>query len=334
MNGSCLSRIPGGVATPARGRRIASMAKKISVDELRRLLIECEDITTDASVQADVRKMRRRLDELKPGKQLNSLYQEAERLREALREGKTYEIKWEIESAQKAAVAAREGAKRGGIMALFGKLKDWNKQRKDPTGTKIAAEQQKAESNIHTLEQQIVHMSEQRAALMGKLKEMAAKCAGESKDSPMYTALRARATALQPQIQRLEKQIMQYTRALQQNAQYQAMLEAGKINIDLGNYIPDISEAEALMGTINAQAQEVSSSLDMFGSSVKDSQREFDQTFLGTDPTESSMFDELVDEANAAAKSGNSGSETESAGKASSDPDDVLKELGIDLPPM
>ena len=42
-------------------------------------------------------------------------------------------------------------------------------------------------------------------------------------------------------------------------AQYQAMLEAGKINIDLGNYIPDISEAEALMGTINAQAQEVSS---------------------------------------------------------------------------
>ena len=129
---------------------------------------------------------------------------------------------------------------------------------------------------------------------MKELREKAALCARLGKDDPQYASVRRQALALQPQIKTLEQQINLYTKTLQNNAQYRAMIQTGRMVRDLEQYQVDLSEAESMLETISENSQDLTESIDAFGDSLGEFDRRLSLVTQTSTQAGDTLFDQMI----------------------------------------
>ena len=264
---------------------------------LTALLNACEDVAEDSSAQREIRVLKRSLD----GRSISLPEQEALRqiltdLRIALRERQTHMALICLSRAQDLIGQLSESGKRRKRMGLFDKIKkslgDRDRRTQD---RQLADKKRQVSSDIYELKQKIADLQERKYRLECKYREAAAECAKIGKSDPRYVSIRREALTLQPQIQALDRSIAAYDKALQNNAQYQAMIESGEMIRELAGLQPDVAEVDAILGTITEQTEDMTGNID----DMSDTIRAYDRNLASAVPSatgEPDPFDQLISE--------------------------------------
>ena len=162
-------------------------------------------------------------------------------------------------------------------------------------------EQGDAEQKVFELQKKIAQLYETHTELTKQVEEKVRKCSGLKENDNLYKLTRQQALALYPKIKSVEQQLNMYTRALENNSRYQAMIETGKTSFELQKYMPALSRAEALMGMISSETQTVSEHMSDLSSGISQFEKEMEAATSGG-AFATNEFDQMVMQEREAAK--------------------------------
>lgn len=150
----------------------------------------------------------------------------------------------------------REKSKMGILKKLFG-----GKNQEELHSELIDEQMKQGEDYISRIKIQLLRLSDQWEQCHRELNDLAQASVKMDRKNPRYHQLLVEAKDKTNRMKMLEGQMRQYTSALQNNTQYQTLLENGKVTLDLKSLMPDMAKAEALMEEIVRGTENTSESI-------------------------------------------------------------------------
>ncbi|MDO5422137.1 MAG: hypothetical protein Q4F41_00240 [Eubacteriales bacterium] len=270
--------------------------------ELRVKLELCGDGNEDPEIRQSLRNTLALLREAKsrnPAMQRQML-ETAQNLQEALRQGRLSTARLEAKRLEASAKEWKQ--KPGGSRSVMERLKKLFKPKKsqeDVRHEQIERQLKQAEDNIGEIKERLSRLSDQWEQCYQELQTLAAESVKMDKKNPRYAQLLAEAKEKQSKMKILEGQMKQFSAVLQNNTQYQTMLDNGRITLDLQALMPETAQAELLMEQIAQGAEDTKERIqDMDEILKKGNQRVQDAFVQEADESQGmDLFEQMQQEA-------------------------------------
>lgn len=254
--------------------------------ELLRKLTECEDRTRNRGVARQLNRLRERVAgaPLESNPLSEEFYRRVQELHEAVfGDGQALE---ELYLQRLSALMDRLSASwkdRRIHMSIFDKLKSHRGKREgEARDEMIRSQEYEAEQNVFELQRKIISLSQTLKRQMDLFESKVKECAAMPADSYDYRVARQQAVLMRPRIAALEKQLQLYGMTLENNAQYQVMLEAGRMTFQLRNYMPDTAKADLLLKSIEDETRDIVGEMESMSSTLSSYGAATDQAMEGT----------------------------------------------------
>ncbi|MCC8138378.1 MAG: hypothetical protein LIO76_10075 [Clostridiales bacterium] len=269
-------------------------------EKLRRLRVTlelCRDRNTDADIGESLNRSIRLVKDVKDcdDDRLETLLEAVRELEDELRREDMYTARAEAHRLSELANELSHEPERKNRMGILSKMFGGRKSAEDIQRQEMDKQFQQAEENIMQLKRQISRLNDQWEACYGELQKLAEQSVKLDKNSPRYAQILTEAKGKQNRLKLLEAQIKQYSTAMQNNSEYQMLLDNGRISADLSRLMPDAAKAEVLMDQIVQDAEDVGEKVQDMGDLVeRGSRRMLDAMGQGvSSPQDMDLFEQM-----------------------------------------
>lgn len=225
----------------------------------RKLLSECEDYAVGTELEHQCRDKRRELEGLRTKAGLSDQQMEQiETLKQALRNKQMSTAGFYLSQLGFRESDSREPGLGSSIMKIFQKIKSaLTGDKTEYQQSVLRKEAAEADKKIFELQKQLASIVDKHAVLMKQIMQTAIDCTKLKPDSMEYRMKRQEALVLVPQVKAYENMIKQYSKVLENSSKYSSMLQTGIATAALKTFLPDLARAEAILGMISDETENI-----------------------------------------------------------------------------
>lgn len=267
--------------------------------DIRRLLVQCEDIAQNVDMQRRIRELQRQVAEKGIYPQTKSeLMDELQELKIALRHDSAATAEIHLKRVTVLFAQRPKSERRKRFMSLIERIKGAMTGRKrDEQNEIINAKAEKAKKDVEVLEKKIAEMLDKKARLLRESQELLVECSKLDKASAQFGMLRRKWQQLQPKIKMIDQQIARYDKALQNNTSFLAMLEEGRNIKELQQLQTELPMMETILSSIADQADAMTTEMNAAGESLSVFEQKLAETSNVQLNYDEDAFDVLVAQA-------------------------------------
>lgn len=234
-------------------------------ENILRKVVECQDIQLDAQISGYCRKIYQNIEQVDSKKcdfrQIEFLLED---VLTALRQD---QISLAVVCLERILVLSKEkySNRSVGRMGLFDKIKaKFGVGEEKSQSAILQKEVEETENTVFELQKKIAILYDKYTSISTQIEKKAQECARLPKNSTEYSRVRQQAIMLQMQLTSITQQLNMYTKALENNTKYQAMIQTGQSTFDLKKYVPNTNRAEAIMDKIAEEMEGMAEELNDF----------------------------------------------------------------------